>query len=364
MKRRSTTGMPDRSRRVCDRIGRSREEGSAQPMILSQSSELNTLAPRRIGVLCNPNSGRNRRHLRQVREEAKRLPGVVYREATCPAETAGGIQELLASDVELLAVNGGDGTLQAVLTWLLGPDRAGERIPPLIVIAGGTTNMTAADVGARGAPQQALRSIGAWLSGARGEPRRTERPVLRVEPAPDRPPLYGLFFGAGAIHTGVEFFHRRIAALGTGGTIGPGLACARLLLSLVRPAQTRIQPTRLTLRLDEGAEQRGDYLLIFVSGLERLLLGSKPFWGVEPAPLHYTAIRHRPGRLLRSLPGVLRGGGQMPSREQDGYFSHNIHTLTLELDGGFVLDGECYRTERKQGPLRLSLGARVMFLSF
>lgn len=293
-----------------------------------------------------------------------RLPGAVYREAVCPAETALGIQELLASGAELLAINGGDGTLQAVLTYLLGRGGRLGKPPPLVVIAGGTTNMTAVDVGARGAPQQALRALGAWLAGARDGPRRTERPVLRVVPAPARPPLYGMFFGAGAIHTGVEYFHHRIAAWRTGGTIGPGLACARLLLALARPAQSRVQPARLRLRLDGRATQVGDYLLILVSGLERLLLGSKPYWGVESAPLHYTAIRHRPGRLLRSLPAMFRGDAGAPPREQDGYFSHNINTLVLEFDGGFVLDGERYQAERSQGPLHLSQGGQVTFLSF
>ncbi|MDN5850366.1 MAG: hypothetical protein L0H63_12150 [Nitrococcus sp.] len=329
----------------------------------SQVHEPNAIVPRRIGVLCNPNSGRNRRRLRQVREEAQRLPGAVYREAVCPAETALGIQQLLANGVELLVINGGDGTLQAALTWLLGPDGPAQR-PSLMVVAGGTTNMTAADVGARATPQQALRSIGAWLAGARSGPLRTERPVLRVEPAPGAAPLHGMFFGAGAIHTGVEFFHRRIAALGTGGSIGPGLAFARLLLSSLRRSRTRIQPARLTINLDDGAKQAGDYLLILVSALERLLLRSKPYWGMEPAPLHYTAIEYRPRRLLRSLPAVLRGGGRSPPRARDGYFSHNIHALTLDLDGGFVLDGERYLAQRERGPLRLSHGGRVTFLAF
>ncbi|HET8701930.1 MAG TPA: diacylglycerol kinase family protein [Nitrococcus sp.] len=357
--RRGLSVLPGRSRQAGEQLERLPEEHLVQPL-----SELAIPVPRRIGVLCNPNSGRNRRHLRQVREEAKRLPGAIYREAVYPAETAGSLRDLLASDVELLVINGGDGTLQAALTWLLGPEGPDEgKMPPLAVIAGGTTNMTAADIGARAAPRQALRAVGAWLARAGGGPSCTERPVLQLEPAPDRPPLYGMFFGAGAIHTGVEFFHRRIAALGTGGTIGPGLACARLLFSLAWPAQTRVQPVRLTLRLDDDTAQAGDYLLILVSALERLLLGSKPYWGREPASLHYTAIRHRPGRLLRSLPAVLRGGTR-PPREQDGYVSHNIHTLMLDFDGGFVLDGECFQAERKQGPLRLSLGARMTFLSF
>lgn len=329
-----------------------------------QACQSATLMPSRVGVLCNPNSGRNQRYLRQVREEAERLPGALYREAVSPAEAAAGIQQLLASGTELLVVSGGDGTLHAALTWLLGPDGPRNRVPPLVVIAGGTTNMTAADVGARQAPHQALQTIGAWLTGARCAPLRSERPVLRVESASDRPPLYGMFFGAGAIHTGVEFFHRRIAALGTGGKLGPGLACARVLCALARPTQSQIQPTQLALRLDEGVKQVGDYLLVLVSALERLLLGSKPYWGMEPAPFHYTAIRYQPDRLLRSLPAILRGGGAIPPRERDGYFSQNIHSLALELNDGFVLDGERYQVERAQDPLRLSAGGRVTFLTF
>lgn len=326
---------------------------------------LNIQPPHRIGLLCNPNSGRNRRHLLQIREQAKRLPGVVYREAVSPAETADSTRELLAGGAQLLVINGGDGTVQATLSYLLGPHGpAGSSLPLLAVIAGGTTNMTAADVGARQPPLQALRSLAAWLVGRRTGPQRYERPVLQVEPAPGQPPLYGMFFGIGAIHTGVEFFQRRIAALGIGGTLGPGLAFARLLLASVRTTQSLIQPTQVSVGLEGGVRQGGDYLLILVSGLERLLLGSRPYWGGEPAPFHYTAVRYRPGRLLRSLPAVLRGGSGRLPREQDGYFSYNIRSLTLELDGGFVLDGERYQIERKQGPLRLSPGGRITFLSF
>lgn len=321
--------------------------------------------PHRVGLLCNPHSGRNRRYLPQIREHAKRLPGLVYREAVNPAEMAAGTRELLESGAQLLVINGGDGTVQATLSYLLGPQGPADgSLPPLAVIAGGTTNMTAADVGARQSPPQALHALAAWLAGRRPGPRRCERPVLQVEPAPGQPPLYGMFFGIGAIHTGVEFFQRRIADLGFGGTLGPGLAFARLLLALARPTQSLIQPVRVGVALEEGIQQGGDYLLILVSGLERLLLGSRPYWGGEPAPFHYTAVRYRPGRLLRSLPAVLRGGNGTTPREQDGYYSYNIRSLTLELDGGFVLDGERYQVERRQGPLRVSQGGRIAFLSF
>lgn len=337
------------------------DRGSAMTPTPAREADLEL--PRRVGVLCNPHSGRNRRCLQQVREEARRLPGAIYREAVDPIATAQGLQDLLAAGAELLVINGGDGTLQAALTYLLGPEGPKGSPPRLMVVAGGTTNMSAADVGARAAPRQALRCIGAWLAGTRGGPLRRDRPVLRVAGA-GRAPVHGMFFGAGAIHTGVEYFHRRIAAIRAGSAFGPGLAFARMLFSVARPSQSWIKPARLSLSVDEGAVQVGEYLLVLVSGLERLLLGSRPYWGLEPAPLHYTAIRYRPARLLRSLPFVLSGGRGLRPREQDGYFSHNINTLSLGVEGGFVLDGERFRVDADAGALRVSQGERVAFLAF
>ena len=337
--------------------------GPGRAMTSTAAREADLQLPRRVGVLCNPHSGRNRRCLRQVREAARRLPNAVYREAVDPIATAQGLQDLLAAGAELLVINGGDGTLQAALTYLLGPDGPKGRPPRLMVIAGGTTNMSAADVGARKAPLQALHCIGDWLAGTRSGPVRRERPVLRVA-GPGGAPVHGMFFGAGAIHTGVEYFHRRIAASRAGGALGPGLAFARMLFSVARPSQSWIKPTRLSLSVDEGGVQVGEYLLVLVSGLERLLLGSRPYWGIEPAPLHYTAIRHRPARLLRSLPFVLSGGRGVRPREKDGYFSRNISTLSLGLEGGFVLDGERFRVDADGGALRVSQAERVAFLAF
>src|SRR3546814_7056695 len=72
-----------------------------------------------------------------------------------------GSSDVCSSD--LIVVIGGDGTLQGLLTALLRqPDGA---VPDLLVIPAGTTNMSAADLGARHKPEPALRALAAWQTG-------------------------------------------------------------------------------------------------------------------------------------------------------------------------------------------------------
>ena len=86
-----------------------------------------------------------------------------------------------AEGVELIAVAGGDGTLQAALTGLL-RDLAlpAETLPKLLVIGGGTTNMSAADLGTRCQPPVALTRLAAWLERRGPEPHCCSRPLVRL----------------------------------------------------------------------------------------------------------------------------------------------------------------------------------------
>ena len=64
-------------------------------------------------------------------------------------------------DVDLLVVNGGDGTLQYALTEILGNGAFGDRIPMIAPLRAGRTNMSAMDLGARKDP---LRGIGELIA--------------------------------------------------------------------------------------------------------------------------------------------------------------------------------------------------------
>lgn len=317
----------------------------------------------RIGVLSNPSSGGNRNGMGEVRTLLANRPGVSHREVRTPGDVASALAHFAGEGVGVLAVNGGDGTVQAALTALF--HRKPFDPPPLLaILRAGTSSMIARDVGIRGARIRGLRKLLAWADGeSRDDAVILRRPVLRVEAGPDREPLHGMFFGAGAIVRGIEFFHSRMHPLGLRGEAGPGLTLARFLLAALFGNKDYAAPTSMTIAIDRQAPERRDCLLLLVSTLERLFLGLRPYLGAESGPLRYTAIGADPRHLLRVLPSLLRGRRTPLATPENGYVSRNVREVRLGLAGGFTLDGELYMPDVRDGAVLVREGGQASFLS-
>jgi hypothetical protein len=171
-----------------------------------------------------------------------------------------------------------------------------------------------------------------------------------------------MFFGASAIHQGIEYFHRKVYSKGLGGELGPGITILRFLWSAVRRRSGFIPPVPVSVTLDDKQPQTFDSFVVLVSSLERLFLGIHPYWGVESGPLHYTAVRAYPRHLLRALPALLRGRRSGFGSIENGYFSHNAHEIRLHLDGGFTLDGQLYTPENRETPTVVRYGGMASFV--
>ena len=313
-------------------------------------------------MINNPLSFRNRqRHiLPQVLDVLRAHPWVAHHEVNRPEDIAEATHELLDSGCELIVVNGGDGTVQAVLTGLFGSSPL-ETLPLLAVLPAGTTNMVAADIGAMMQPIPALQRL---LDTARdGHLRGTavERPIMRAEIAPNTA-VFSLFFGTGAIYHGIRFCRHYVATLGLRGEVGPGVALAVFLAKIaLGQGGSMFPPLHLSGRVDGKPLQAGAYRGVLVSTVSRQFLGLRPFWGREPAPLKYTAMRYAPQHLWRAAPAVMRGKPNRFVRPEFGYTSHNANELELHLDCGFTLDGELF-TPRAGTPVRLHSGYTATFL--
>ena len=325
--------------------------------------------PLRLACVTNPESGRNRRHLAAVRALLSARPDVVHREARGQRAVSEALREMGADPPDLLAVNGGDGTVAAVLTTLLleGPF---PRLPLLVLLRGGTTNMTAGDVGAREALLPSLRR----LLDPSGELEGTvvERPVLRVDVSPEGPAHFGMFFGTGAIVRGIEFCHRRVHSRGLRDSLAPALCTLRVLWAMARGDERYVAPRPMTVAGRVAGEQAGggeegqeqDYLLVLASSLERLFAGLRPYWGDAEGAFYHSRLRARAGHAARTLLPLFWGRAGRFATPEHGYHSGKLDSLSLEMDGPVTVDGEVYQASRQAGPVRVSVGGRVAFLRF
>jgi hypothetical protein len=319
-------------------------------------------------VLTNPDSRRNRRHAEAVRDLVAGYPAVVYREGRDGQELDSSVRAMLADGVEVLAVNGGDGTVQSVLSTLFA-DATVERVPELVLLRGGTTNMNADDVGPRGSLVPALRRT---LAMAQSDPvavARCRRPILRVAANGGALLKHGMFFGAGAIVNGIEYCHRSVHSRGFKDGLAPAICTLRVLYAMARGDQTLAAPVSMHISPSPRPEWlcEGDWeaqqLVVLATTLERLFLGLRPYWGPAHGPVHFTALRARPARPWRVMPPLFWGRPGPLATPGNGYASGGFDAVEIEMEGAITLDGEIYPVTRSAGPVQVSVGGWATFLT-
>ncbi len=315
----------------------------------------------RIGILFNPLGGQARKREKSIRQTLTKIPHAIIQEATNIPEFKISIDSLLKTKIDLLVIIGGDGTIHAALDHLFAMHPP-EKWPIIAIVAGGTTNMTSLELGIRGKPEYAIKQLSNFLLQPQPlVPSLIRRPVLCIEQTGVRK-SYGLFFGVGLIARGVKFSRSNIKQLGITGGIFTLFIMLRSLAGMIfRQRQSEWAPVELTITETTGQVRNGTYLFVLASALNCLLLGIRPYWGKESAPLHITMVDQQHKHLWRSLWPLLTGRGHK-LKEKNGYHSHNVNTIELIMDDEYIIDGELYRATSQDGPLRISATDPITFL--
>jgi len=315
----------------------------------------------RIGVLNNLRAGRKGGRVDAVLDLLREYPEVVHEETESAAKLPDAIRRLARRDLDLLVVNGGDGTLQHALTEIL-DRRPFSRLPLIAPLRGGRTNMTALDLGADRDPVRGLRRL---IEDARAgdlAARVVRRPVLRVDLDRGRRVEYGMFFGVGMIRRAIALTLDLFPEGRSQGGFGAGLVTLGLIAkAAVRRREGVIQPDKIQIRLDGEGVAGGEFLLAIATSLERLFWGIDPFWGPGGGPVRFTSIASDARRMLSVAPRILLGRGNSVARLEDGYTSRRVDRAQLLFDSGFTIDGEIF-TSRPDEVVTLGGDRRLTFL--
>lgn len=317
-----------------------------------------------VGLIINPGSRRTGKRLDRILEVAHAGAGIHYHVTRHEAEAAKALSDLAAKGVNVLAICGGDGTISRVLTPLL-ERRPFDTLPLIALLPGGTANMIARDIGLRGPVDVALRHLRNWADEDLGEPVFVRRPVLRVSQGEEQAAHCGMFFGAGAIVQGIEYTNENIHSRGLKHELSLGLGLVRTMWGIARQDPRFIQLASMSIGLDdEPSGPPHDIVMLFASTLERLFLNIRPYWGTETdRPLRATIIRSPAKRLIRTLPALLRGKPNRNLTPEAGYLSHNVGRVNLHFDGPYTLDGEILHAHAGRGPVEVSEGGKLTFLT-
>ena len=282
-------------------------------------------------------------------------------EVQTPADILEALKKFSQFQVDCVAVNGGDGTIQAVMGALF-HHHPFPLMPSLALLPAGTANLMAGDVGLG---KFEAKVLGQFLEEAESSPSKlsiVSRPILRIRFPEEREPLCGMFFGAGAIYHGTQMGLQTKQSIGRLGEWGAGLILLKFLLALATGSRKGLNPIKARVTAGEASSTQDEYLVLIVTTLNRLFLGMKPFWGNKSGPLRFTSLRVPYQYLWRVLPAILRGTGHSLATESHGYMSENYAEIRLGFDSGFVLDGEVYTSSKPDEPLILDSPGELSFV--
>lgn len=296
-----------------------------------------------------------------------RAAGLPYAEPDTPDALLAALRGFAREGVDLVVVNGGDGTLREVLTAL---PHAYAAPPALAVLAAGKVNLAARVLGSAGRGPAALGRL--LDAAARGGLRARECPVLDVErldverPGTEPPgvgpgraaPLRGLLLGAAAFTEGNRLAEAQVHRRGVYGAAAVGLTVAALVARALLGGQDSGTPMRVI--ADDAPLPEGRRALLLASTLDRLVGGLRPFWGGGAGPVRWLDVAAPARRVPAALLAALRGrhGAWLAGA---GYRSGRAGEVRVALDRPFVLDGE--RFDPGPGGISVSAPGRVAFVA-
>ncbi len=262
-------------------------------------------------------------------------------DASTPDELARALDAFRRGGVDVLAVNGGDGTIHYVLTAAV---RAwdGAPLPRILLLPGGAMNTIARGTGVRGGPERALREV--LIRRRHGFPPRTvERDLLRVS-ADGAPPTYGFIFGTGSIVSFLEAYYATghpspaTAAFLVGRGVASALVNGAFAASLARRERLRVST-------DGDDWPDGSYLALAAASTPDVGFGFLAFARCleQPGFFHVVGVTGSLPQLALSVPRIRRGAPWRRRLAQDEV----TRLLLVEGDGPrFTVDGDLYAATR------------------
>lgn len=313
-----------------------------------------------VGLIVNPKSGKSSGKGLALAEKVTGRPDTAVHILHDFAALEPAIVAMAQAGVTDLFISSGDGTIQAIQT-IIAERKPFAAVPRLALLPHGTTNMTAADLGFR------HKSLDAQASAmARCAPGETAaRPTLRVANPADGKVRHGMFLGTGAIWTATKFCQDAIHRTGLKGDFATfatlASAVMRSLFSRADPHDPeRIdRPYPIAVAPKDQPLASVPQLLMLGTTLDKLILGTRPFWGGKTGPLRVTTVPYPVPSVFRWLLPMMYGSEER--RVPDGARSFCADAIGIASSTPFVIDGEFF-TAPADAPLHVETGPDFIYV--
>ena len=314
-----------------------------------------------VALLSNPRSTGNQSMLPRVRSFCAQHEDIFHYEVEHVDQIGDALKSIARVRPKVLVINGGDGTVQGVLTELYHCSHFGVTPPPVAVLPNGKTNLIAHDLGADGDPIIALERV---LELARTDmvPHIVSRELISLSDgtAAFRPVL-GMFLGGAGLADTMLYCRHKIYPLGLPNWLAHALTLLLGLVAVLVGGRARFlttPPRPINVSVMQRGVLQGRFAFLMVTTLQRLLFSSNT--GQAGGSMQLLVIE-------RSLPALLRAffaavSGSLGRDRLSGV--HLERGAEIRIEGSrssVLLDGELFEADVDR-PIVLRRTSPVPFL--
>lgn len=316
-----------------------------------------------VALLSNPHSTGNRSILPKVRCFCARNPDLFHYEVEEISQVKKALETIARVKPKVLVVNGGDGTVQTVLTELYHGGHFEGNPPPVAVLSNGKTNLIALDLGSEGDPIAALRRI---VEAAKGDlaPFVVGRELIALSDGSEgAKPVLGMFLGGAGLAETILYCRHKIYPLGFPNGFSHVIALMAVFFSAISGLRASFLPRRsepIRISLFRRKELQGIFSILIVTTLERLLLGSKTAESEKPGKLKLMVVDERPWTMFRAIFSAMIGN-LGPGKIKGIHIEQGDVIRIDSARCSVVLDGEIFEANELK-PILLRSTAPVPFL--
>ena len=317
-----------------------------------------------VALLSNPRSTGNKSMLPEVRSFCADHADIFHYEVEQADQIAQALKTIARVKPKVLVINGGDGTVQATLTELHQGGHFGDNPPPVAVLPNGKTNLIALDLGATGSALSALKNILDICRGDNLAGHIVVRQMISLSDGNHEKPVLGMFLGGAGLAEFILYCRHKIYPLGLPNGFSHFLAGVAGFISLLFKAPFAFLPRRsdpLSISLIRNGEVQGNYSLLIVTTLEKLLLaGQADDWYASKDRMKFLAVDQNPGVMIRAIWAAIMG--RLGKEKMDGVHIEQGDEIRIDSDhSNVILDGEIFNASRDK-PIILRSTQPVPFL--
>ena len=313
----------------------------------------------RCCIFNNMNSGKNKRYRYNKDKFQAFVPGnYTVIDAYALSDLPAAVHIIKEQGINLLMVNGGDGTLQRLVTAMI-HSMPEDKLPIILPLRGGTSNMISGNLGVRKNPMDTVRILMDHLeSYERGMESLSTLPVKPLKITDKEHGVkYGFSFTNGLIYKVQQLFNKQenptfstvvnlITTTIGGYTIGS------------QSIKKRYSKISADITIDGKRYPEDKYLLTIASPFQRLLLWFRPFYNPDAKGVdrfYFIATAADPWLLIRNL-RTFTTGKAVPPRS----FNDTASQVNIRADSGYAFDGEL--VEDKSTDITIEQGPLMKFL--